>query len=168
MSSSSFSARFLSALPLLLSFALSFAASAPVNAQTISDFPDGNGKQFVQQICMQCHEPAFLLRQKRTDTDWKKTVTRMSQKGLGGAVENYDAVAAYMFKNFGKEEDTSKVNVNKASADEIATLGLTKEEAAAVIGYRDKHGDFREWGDMLVIYGVDGRKIEAAKDKMTF
>jgi competence protein ComEA len=73
-----------------------------------------------------------------------------------------------MFRNFGREEDTSKVNVNKASADEIVTLGLTKEEAAAVIGYRDKHGDFREWGDMLVIYGVDGRKIEAAKDKMTF
>ncbi len=47
-------------------------------------------------------------------------------------------------------------------------IGLTPDEAKALIGFRDRHGDFREWGDMLVIYGVDGLKIEAAKDKMTF
>ena len=120
---------------------------APAAAQSLEDFPEGNGKQFVQQICMQRHDLAFLLRQRRTEDDWKKTVTRMSQKGLGGPIGNYNVVAACMFKNFGREEDTSKINMNKASLEEImAKTGLTKEEAAALLGYRSRNGDFREWG----------------------
>jgi hypothetical protein len=38
----------------------------------------------------------------------------------------------------------------------------------ALIVFREKHGEFRQWGAMLVIYGVDGLKIEAAKDNLTF
>jgi competence protein ComEA len=93
----------------------------------------------------------------------------MSQKGVAAPAEQYDAVAAYMAKYFGKTEDTTKINMNKAKADEIvAAIGLTPEEANALVTYREKHGDYREWGEMLVVYGVDGRKLEAAKDKMSF
>ena len=78
-------------------------------------------------------------------------------------------MAEYLYKNFPKIEDASKINVNKASAEEISKgLSLTTKEAEAVVRYRERHGDFREWGDMLVIYGVDGKKIEAAKDRMSF
>jgi competence protein ComEA len=59
--------------------------------------------------------------------------------------------------------------MNKAKAEEIVTvIGLTPDEASALVTYREKHGDYREWGEMLVVYGVDGRKLEAAKDKMSF
>lgn len=140
---------------------------SPVFAQ--KDFPEGQAKEYISQICLQCHQPAMLLGQKRTESDWKKTVARMATKGVPGTPEQFDAIAAYMTKNFGKGEDLSKINMNKASADELeAVIGLTPEEAKALIGFRNKHGDFREWGDMLVIYGVDGLKIEAAKDKMSF
>jgi competence ComEA-like helix-hairpin-helix protein len=133
------------------------------------DFPDGPAKEYINQICLQCHQPAMLLGQRRSETDWKTTIARMATKGVPGTVEQFDAIAAYMTKNFGKEVDTSKVNVNKAKAEELVTaIGLTPEEAKALVGFREKHGDFREWGDMLVIYGVDGLKIEAAKDKMSF
>ncbi len=145
-----------------------FAAGRPASAQD-AGFPEGPAKQYVQQICLQCHAADFLLKQRRTEEDWKKTVTRMSQKGLGGPIENYDAVAAYMFQNFGKQEDNEKVNMNKASVAElVAKIGLTKDEAEAVIGYRSRNGDFHAWGDMLLVYGIDTRKIAAAKDKMTF
>ena len=111
----------------------------------------------------------MLLGQKRTETDWKRTVARMATKGVPGTPEQFDAIAAYMAKNFGKTEDSSKLNVNKAGVEElVSVIGLTPEEAKALIAFRNKHGDFREWGDMLVIYGVDGEKIAAAKDKMSF
>jgi competence ComEA-like helix-hairpin-helix protein len=140
---------------------------SPAFAQ--KDFPDGPAKEYVNKICLQCHPPAQLLSQRRTEADWKKTIARMATKGVAAPAEQFDAVAAYMAKNFGKEEDVSKLNINKAKAEEmVSTLGLTPEEAKAVIGFRDKHGEFREWGDLLVIYGVDGLKVEAAKDKMTF
>lgn len=146
-------------IPLLIS---------PAFAQQ-KDFPDGPAKEYIGQICLMCHQPAMLLGQHRSEQDWKTTVARMATKGVPGTVEQFDAIAAYMAKNFGKTEDASKINMNKAKADDLEkVIGLTPDEAKALIGFRDRHGDFREWGDMLVIYGVDGAKIEAAKDKMTF
>jgi competence ComEA-like helix-hairpin-helix protein len=133
------------------------------------DFPDGPAKEYVNKICLQCHEPSQLLSQKRSESDWKTTVARMATKGVAAPPEQYDAIAAYMAKNFGKEEDAAKINMNKAKAEEIVTvIGLTPDEAKALVAYREKHGDYREWGEMLVVYGVDGRKLEAAKDKMSF
>jgi competence ComEA-like helix-hairpin-helix protein len=144
-----------------------FFLVSPALAQ--KDFPDDPAKEYVNKICLQCHPPAQLLSQKRTEADWKKTIARMATKGVPGTPEQFDAIVAYMSKNFGKEEDTTKLNINKAKVDDLVNIiGLTPEEAKALIGFRDKHGEFREWGDMLVIYGVDGLKIEAAKDKMTF
>jgi competence ComEA-like helix-hairpin-helix protein len=140
---------------------------SPAFAQ--KDFPDGPAKEYVNQICLQCHQPAMLLGQKRTESDWKKTVARMATKGVPGTAEQFDAIAVYMARNFGQAEDTTKLNMNKANPDElVAVIGLTPDEAKALVAFRNKHGDFREWGDMLVVYGVDGLKIEAAKDKMTF
>ena len=133
------------------------------------DFPDGAAKEYVTKICLQCHEPAQLLSQKRTEADWKKTVARMAQKGVSAPTEQFDAIALYMAKNFGKDEDTTRLNMNKATPEEIVShIGLTPAEAQALVTYREKHGDYREWGEMLVVYGVDGRKLEAAKDKMSF
>ena len=154
-------------LKILPVIALSSLLICPALAQ--KDFPDAPAKEFVNRICLQCHEPSQLLNQKRTESDWRITIARMAQKGIAGTPEQYDAITAYMAKNFGKQEDASKVNMNKAKAEEIvAVVGLTPEEAQALVTYREKHGEYREWGEMLVVYGVDGRKLEAAKDKMSF
>jgi competence protein ComEA len=151
----------------LFAFLAASVLLTPAFAQ--KDFPDGPAKEYVQAICLQCHQPAQLLAQQRTEEDWKRTVARMAQKGVSAPTEQFDAIAVYMAKNFGKSEDTSKLNMNKARPDEIAkVIGLTPDEAQALVTYREKHGDYREWGEMLVVYGVDGRKLEAAKDKMTF
>ena len=68
-----------------------------------NDFPDGPAKEYVTKICLQCHEPAQLLSQKRSESDWKITVARMATKGVPAPAEQYDAIAAYMAKNFGKD-----------------------------------------------------------------
>jgi len=59
--------------------------------------------------------------------------------------------------------------MNKATSKEMETrLGLTEKEAEAIVSYRERHGDFHAPGDLYVIYGVDGTKIEAAKDRISF
>ncbi len=148
--------------------ALSVLLISPALAQ--KDFPDGPAKEYITRICLQCHEPSQLLGQRKSESDWRATIQRMSQKGIAAPAEQYDAITAYMIKNFPKTEDATKINMNKATADQIvaAGLGLTLDEAKALVAYREKHGDYREWGEMLVVYGVDGRKLEAAKDKMSF
>lgn len=152
---------------LLVSAFLTRALAQP--AAPPKEFPDGPAKEYVVAICLQCHQAAQLLSQHRTEDDWKRTVARMAQKGVAAPTEQFNAIADYMAKNFGKAEDTTKLNMNKAKPDEIVKIiGLTPDEAQALVTYREKHGDYREWGEMLVVYGVDGRKLEAAKDKMTF
>lgn len=138
------------------------------------DFPEGPAKQYIENICLQCHQPSQLLSQRKTESDWRATIQRMSQrisqKGIAVPADRYDAITAYMIKYFPKTEDPTKIDMNKATAEQIAgaALGLTLAEAKALVAYREKHGDYREWGDMLVVYGVDGRKLEAVKDRMSF
>src|ERR1700684_774866 len=139
---------------------------SPAFAQ--KDFPDGPAKEYVNKICLQCHEPSQLLSQKRSESDWKATVARMALKGVPAPSEQYDAIAVYMAKNFGKTADATKINMNKAKAEElVAVIVLTPDDANALVTYRENHGEYREWGEMLIIDGVDGRKLEAAKDKMS-
>jgi len=153
---------------MLRSLAFSLLMLAPALAQ--QDFPEGPAKEYVAKICLQCHQASQLLSTRKTEADWKATVARMAQKGVPAPAEQYDAIAAYMAKSFPKTEDATRINMNKATAEQIAGagLGLTLDEAKRLVAYREKHGDYREWGEMLVVYGVDGRKLEAAKDKMSF
>jgi competence ComEA-like helix-hairpin-helix protein len=134
-----------------------------------ADLPDGAGKEILLRACVGCHKADEFTAYRHTKQEYQSIVYRMGDRGARATTAELDIVAAYLFKNFPKAEDTSKINVNKASAQEIETgLNLTAKEAEAIVKYRDTHGDFRVWGDLLVIYGVDGRKIEAAKDKMSF
>jgi hypothetical protein len=70
-------------------------------------------------------------------------------------------------------EPTQLLNQKRSESDwkttvGVTVIGLSPDEAEALVTYREKHGDYREWDEMLVVYGVDGRKLEAAKDKMSF
>jgi competence protein ComEA len=134
-----------------------------------AELPEGQGKEIILRACVGCHKADELTAYRFTKGEYQSIVYRMGDRGAQATRAELDIVAAYMFKNFPKVEDTTKVNVNKATAQEIETgLGLTNEEAEAVVKYRDRHGDFHAWGDLLTIYGVDGKKIAAAKDKMSF
>ena len=134
-----------------------------------AELPEGQGKEIILRACVGCHKADELTAYRFTKDEYQAIVYRMGDRGAQATRAELDIVAAYMFQHFPKVEDSTKVNVNRATADQIAAgLGLTPAEAKAVVSYRDRHGDFHAWGDLLTIYGVDGKKIAAAKDKMTF
>jgi competence protein ComEA len=134
-----------------------------------ADLPDGPGKEIILKACDGCHRATEIPGYQHTKDEWGAIVDRMVKRGAPVAGPELETVVSYLARSFPKVEDPAKVNVNKANAKEIeAGLGLTAEEAAAVVEYRDRHGNFRAWGDMLVIYGVNGKRIQAAKDRMSF
>jgi competence protein ComEA len=142
---------------------------ALTSALRSADLPDGPGKDILLRACTNCHKAEEFPAYRHTKQEYQSIVYRMGERGARATTAELDSVATYLAKNFPKVEDTGKVNVNRASAKEIETgLGLTAKEAEAIVKYREGHGDFRVWGDLLVIYGVDGRKVEAAKDRMSF
>ena len=104
-----------------------------------------------------------------TPEEWTAIVTRMGARAKSATQPELEIVAKYLAASFPKVEDSSKINVNKASAKDMAKrLGLTEQEAGLIVEFRTKHGNFREWGDLLIIYGLNGRKVQAAKDHMSF
>jgi competence protein ComEA len=140
----------------------------PVRASA-ADLPDGKGKELILRACIGCHKQDEIAAYRFTKDEYHSIAYRMGERGAQATQAELDVIADYLFANFPKIEDAAKINVNKATAQEIATgLGLTNEEAEAVVKYRERHGDFHAWGDLLIIYGVDGKKIEAAKDKISF
>lgn len=133
------------------------------------DLPDGKGKELILRACVGCHKAEELAVYRFTNDEYHTIVARMGDRGAQATKAELDVIADYLFQNFPKVEDATKINVNKATAQQIAAgLGLTGEEAEAVVNYRERHGDYHAWGDLLIIYGVDGKKIAAAKDKISF
>lgn len=115
-----------------------------------------------------CHTeslPAYRF----TKDQYQSIVYHMAERGAQASSAELDQIAEYLAKNFPKVEDPAQVNVTKATANEIeARLGIMAREADAIVAYRERHGDFRAIGDLYVLYGVGGTKIEAAKDKISF
>ncbi len=140
--------------------------SLPASA---ADLPDGKGKELILRACVGCHKAGEIAVYRFTRDEYHAIVYRMKDRGAQATNAELDTIADYLFANFPKVEDATKINVNTASAQQIAAgLGLTEAEADAVVKYRERHGDFHAWGDLLIIYGVDGKKIAAAKDKISF
>jgi competence ComEA-like helix-hairpin-helix protein len=131
--------------------------------------PEGPGKPIILRECTACHLPDHFVKYRHSNEEWQAIVIRMAPRTRSITKEETETVLKYLETNFPKLEDATRLNVNKATPEEIsARLGLTPDEAKAVVDYRRRHGTFREWGELLAIYGVDGRKIEAAKDRMSF
>jgi competence ComEA-like helix-hairpin-helix protein len=147
-------------------FAVILIAACALRA---ADLPDGKGKELILRACVGCHKAEEIAVYRFTKDEYETIVYRMGDRGAQASKGELDVIAAYLFQNFPKIEDATKINVNKATAQQIAEgLALAKEEAEAVVKYRERHGDFHAWGDLLIIYGVDGKKIAAAKDKISF
>jgi competence protein ComEA len=140
--------------------------SSPAHA---ADLPEGAAREIILRACIGCHKAEEIAVYRFTKDEYQAIVYRMGDRGAQATRAELDVIADYLFEHFPKIEDATKINVNKASAKEIAAgLTLTNEEAEAVVKYRERHGDFHAWGDLLIIYGVDGKKIAAAKDKISF
>jgi competence protein ComEA len=60
------------------------------------------------------------------------------------------------------------VNINKASADEIATLpGIGDKTAKLIVEYRDKNGNFKKPEDIRKVKGVGAKLFEKIKGNIT-
>ena len=131
----------------------------------------GNGEGVLEEEAMVRRRKlieAKGLRARNSNLSNKATMKHDTWKTGIWSGTTVDTIFNYLSANFPKIEDATKVNVNKASAKDFETrLGFTAKEAEAIVVYRNEHGDFN-WGEMLVIYGVDGKKVDAVHERMSF
>lgn len=124
-------------------------------ASLAQDLPDGPGKEIVLKLCQDCHDLGVVTMDNRTREGWQKTLEKMAERGAEGTDEQFETIIAYLTKNFGR------INVNKASAEEMGVL-FSPAEAAAIVEYREKNGDFRDWKELAKV--VDAARVEARKN----
>ena len=63
---------------------------------------------------------------------------------------------------------TDKVNINKASVEELTMLkGIGPSYAEKIVDYRTQNGDFKKAEDITSVPGIGAKTWEANKDKIT-
>ena len=140
------------------------ACFALAAADDLKRLPDGPGKDTVVRVCTKCHGPGNIARKRLNRDDWDDQVADMVERGAKATPQELTAVVNYLTANFGPD---AKVPVNEAPIDELkSVLGLSSPEANAIVEYRQGHGKFKAWRDLLKVPGVDPKKIEANASRM--
>jgi competence protein ComEA len=146
--------------------ALVGACFALAGADDLKRLPDVPGKDIVVRVCTKCHGPGNIAKKRLNRDDWDDQIADMVERGAKATPEELAAVVNYLTANFGPN---AKVNLNDAPIDELkSVLGLSSPEAVAIVEYRQGHGKFKAWRDLLKVPGVDPKKIEANAQRMAF
>ena len=133
-----------------------------------AQLPEGPGRAETERICKQCHELERSLSPRQDRAGWQATMDKMIALGAKGTQQEFNLIVEYMAANF-PAPAVPRLNVNQARAVELeSALTLTRSQAAAIIQYRTKNGDFKSIDDLKKVPGIDAAKLEAKKDRLTF
>jgi competence protein ComEA len=144
-----------------------YAQQAPAQKEQYPELPAGAGKGTLVRVCSQCHSPDNVIANGQDRAGWEETISKMAGFGAVATDDEFTAILGYLVKNF--PANSGQVNVNKATAAQLASgLGLSDAEAAAVVDYRKKNGDFKTIEDLKKVPDVDGKKFDAKKDTLAF
>jgi competence protein ComEA len=128
------------------------------------NLPEGKGKAEFVRICGQCHGVEVATKTANTPEGWAAVVDDMVSRGAQGSDDDFDLVTKYLSTHF-----IPKVKMNKASQKEISTvLGLSDEDAAAIVHYRETQGSFKDLHDLEKVPHLDMKKLEDEKNMMDF
>jgi competence protein ComEA len=65
-------------------------------------------------------------------------------------------------------EDSPKININTALADELVQLkGIGKKKATSIIDFRETNGPFKQPEDLIKVPGIGSKTFEANKHLIT-
>jgi competence protein ComEA len=149
------------------SYAQQPSQQPPAQKEQYPELPAGAGKDTLVRVCSKCHSPDNVIANGQDRAGWEGTITKMAGFGAVGTDDEFTEILDYLVKNF--PANSGLVNVNKATAPQLASgLGLTDTEAAAVVDYRKKNGDFKTIDDLKKVPDVDGKKLDAKKDRLAF
>jgi competence ComEA-like helix-hairpin-helix protein len=150
-----------------------------VLASDENTLPPGEGQAIVQQKCASCHALKVVTGKRASRQQWSTILDQMITRGADVSDDEIDTLLDYLAKNFGPatgqtgaekgHERTGQVNVNTASASELAAaLDLTVAESTSIVSYRERNGNFKEWRDLTKVPGIDAKKIESNQDRLVF
>ncbi len=134
-------------------------AQAPADMALAED----DGTLVFRAMCTRCHAPDRILAERRTRIQWEEVFEKMVTVGAMGTDEQWDTVQTYLLRHY------SRVNVNRAPADDIAIiLGVPAADATAIVAFRKAHGDFADFDALARVPGIDREKLERNRKAVSF
>ena len=131
------------------------------------ELPNAAGKDAVVKLCSGCHEPTIVMTANLSENGWPGEIQKMIGLGAQGTNEEFKEVLNYLVAN--ASTPVSLVNVNSASEVELElALQLSRKEAIAIVEYRQKNGKFKSAEGLKKVPGVDPKKIDANKSRVSF
>ena len=128
-----------------------------------SALPEGDGRELLFRTCAECHGVESVTAERRTRAEWQGVVDDMAGRGAQASDDDVKTLVAYLSINVGR------VNVNRASEEDLkAVVGVSADEAAAIVAHRTKEGSFKTLDDLKRVPGVDGRKLDERKGRIVF
>ena len=122
--------------------------SSPVYGQKTAA-EDSKDKAVFEAVCGACHPPG-MVDGIRSEEEWKETVDQMVASGAKADERQLEAVMRYLLRN------QTKVNVNTATASEIApVLAVSESTARAIVTRRKQIGAFKTIEQLAKVPGVD-------------
>lgn len=146
----------------LLAASILGRAQTPSAAPQAQAAPDPDKAVFLR-LCSDCHDGDRATAGRRSRTEWEEVLTKMVDKGAVGSDQDFEAVLAYLLRNFGR------VYINTSTpADLVSVLGTTPTDAAAIVAYRKEHGNFVDFDAVLKVPGIDVKLLEKHRDAISF
>src|SRR6516164_5429430 len=121
--------------------------------------PEDKTKELYENVCGSCHGADKVFGEERDRDGWGYTVHQMA---MSASDEELDQIVTYLVKYFG-----TPVNVNYANAEEIQTLGLTEDQAKAVVAARAKR-KFLDFAALTSISALKDVNLEGVKHRLVF
>ena len=144
--------------------AVGLAAQAP-DAPAFT-MPSGAGKETFESVCSLCHNPIAVVGKHFTKAQWEAKITEMLQEEPDVTAEERAAIVGYLSATF---KPGGKIYVNIIPAKDLATaLDLTIDQATAIVRERGQRGAFKTLDDLKSVPGLDARKLEAVRARLTF
>lgn len=142
--------------------------AAMAGVSSAQQLPDGPGRAEIEKLCKGCHEMARSISLRQDRDGWSHTFTKMTAFGMKATDQETNVALDYLAKNYPAGE-IPPLNMNKATAIQLeSTFSLRRSQAAAIIEYRTKIGQFKSIDDLKKVPNIDFAKIEAKKDRIVF
>lgn len=143
---------------------LLLAGVSGVGGLYAQDLPDGPGKDTVEKTCTACHDLGPLTSMTGTADIWQSVVDDMKSRGADASEADFRVIVQYLSKYYGPT-----VHINTDAAAAIQTnLGLTADEAAAIVKYRTDKGNFKTWDDVMKVPGLDTSKLAGLQQRIKY
>jgi len=150
---------------------VAFILSFNFAVQAQSKLPEGKGKDLVERECAKCHTLQGVVSAHMSKERWSAIVDDMVSRGANGTDQEINVIVDYLAMNFGSSTagTAAKINVNRATAGELAAaLQVAEQDASAIVQYRQKNGEFKGLDDLKKVPGLDSKRIEEKKDHLEF